>query len=448
MKKIKISNIILIFFFLGIAFFYFYQLGKIPQGFFCDEAQTSLQAYKVLRGDFSSCVNLFFCQHFSILGGSLGIYTTAPFVALFGLTEYSTRMPSAVFALLSFLVLYLILKKMKTGYSQVVILLLALTPIFYHISRINFGLLCSFFFVLLGVLFYFYSCKRNKIIYALLSGLFFGVSIYGYPGFLLSIPLFLIILFFSELVSNGFNIKKYQKSVVALTVFLICYLPVIITIRNHPEFFNRLREKNDGNLNLFSKQKLINIITNYPKYYSYDYLFKKGETSVTRHSVPGNGIFLQISFFLIIAAYLIFIGKIILRQKDNLRRPILPFFLLFLFFPFPDILTTKNTSPPYSLTAFTNIFFLPFIVSYFFSFIKKTKLLNGKAKKIIMIFIALVIIVQGFNFYGNYQRYPLYSADFWGWQYGPKEIIAYFLAQKNNYNELYMTGYFNTPDIF
>jgi hypothetical protein len=47
-----------------------------------------------------------------------------------------------------------------------------------------------------------------------------------------------------------------------------------------------------------------------------------------------------------------------------------------------------------------------------------------------------------------YKKYPLYSSDFWGWQYGPKEIINYFITQSRNYDELYMTGYFNAPEIF
>jgi hypothetical protein len=50
------------------------------------------------------------------------------------------------------------------------------------------------------------------------------------------------------------------------------------------------------------------------------------------------------------------------------------------------------------------------------------------------------------RFYMN--EYPLRSADFWGWQYGPREMMSYFLEQKDNYDELIMSHEFNAPQIF
>ena len=54
--------------------------------------------------------------------------------------------------------------------------------------------------------------------------------------------------------------------------------------------------------------------------------------------------------------------------------------------------------------------------------------------------------MQFSHFY--FQKYPLVSADFWGWQYGPKEIVTYFEEQKQHYVEFYLIGEFNAPDIF
>lgn len=47
-----------------------------------------------------------------------------------------------------------------------------------------------------------------------------------------------------------------------------------------------------------------------------------------------------------------------------------------------------------------------------------------------------------------FKQYPLYSSDFWGWQYGPKEIITYFIAMEKSYDDLYLNGEFNGSEIF
>ncbi len=44
--------------------------------------------------------------------------------------------------------------------------------------------------------------------------------------------------------------------------------------------------------------------------------------------------------------------------------------------------------------------------------------------------------------------YPLYSSDFWGWQYGPGEIMTYFTTQQDHYNDLVMQPIANAQEIF
>jgi hypothetical protein len=67
-------------------------------------------------------------------------------------------------------------------------------------------------------------------------------------------------------------------------------------------------------------------------------------------------------------------------------------------------------------------------------------------KNISLLLIVFLIAIQSGTFLENYNKYPLYSSDYWGWQYGPKEIVRFFLNEKNNYDELYMTKLFNRAD--
>lgn len=45
-------------------------------------------------------------------------------------------------------------------------------------------------------------------------------------------------------------------------------------------------------------------------------------------------------------------------------------------------------------------------------------------------------------------KYPQYSSDFWGWQFGAKDIVKYFVSEQSKYDELIMAPEFNAPEIF
>ena len=64
--------------------------------------------------------------------------------------------------------------------------------------------------------------------------------------------------------------------------------------------------------------------------------------------------------------------------------------------------------------------------------------------------IITVFITGNFLMFIHYYffLYPLHSSDYWGWQYGPKEIVRYFEVHKREYDEMYMIGEFNAPEIF
>jgi hypothetical protein len=62
----------------------------------------------------------------------------------------------------------------------------------------------------------------------------------------------------------------------------------------------------------------------------------------------------------------------------------------------------------------------------------------------------LLLILFNFKDFTNFYftEYPLISSGIWGWQYGPKEIITYFSAHENEYDDLVMVQAFNGANIF
>lgn len=446
-RKIKFNNQhITLFFFIIFFLILIYQIGKIPAGLFCDEAQIGNIAYQLSKGNISGYfVPPLFYQHFNTVIGYLPIIATAPFVLLGNLSELTVRLSSVIYSLLGLFIVYLTLRELNINIIFP-LLLLAFSPLFFHISRINFGHTPSFMFVSLGLLFYFKFKKKKLLHYLIISAVALGVSSYGYAGYIPGTPLLVISLILAEIFFNRLNIKKYKATILMTAIFLITYSPILLQLRFNPLFTQRLRDKNSGEvLNL--QEKLPHIVKNYLKYYSYDYLFAKGETDspgafITRHSVKGNGIYLRslLPLLIIGLVYLIIF-------KDKQKKDFLPFFIFFFLVPLPDLLTTKDNIPPYSFSLFYGQLSIPFISAYalkIFNHLPR-KLLAIRIDKIFSVFFFCILAFDIFFFLRNYYRYPLYSADYWGWQYGPKTIVEYFLTQQHNYDELYMTGYFNEP---
>src|SRR5260221_6964623 len=85
-----------------------YHLSTNPSGFFCDEAAIGYNAYTLLHtgvDEYGKSFPIFF-QSFGDFKDPLQIYTTIPFIALFGLSELSTRLPSVMWGLMTIVGVY------------------------------------------------------------------------------------------------------------------------------------------------------------------------------------------------------------------------------------------------------------------------------------------------------------------------------------------------------
>jgi hypothetical protein len=47
-----------------------------------------------------------------------------------------------------------------------------------------------------------------------------------------------------------------------------------------------------------------------------------------------------------------------------------------------------------------------------------------------------------------FRDYPRLSAGYWGWQDGPQQIMSRFLRLQDRYDDLFMDGTFNAPEVF
>src|SRR3989338_4260655 len=98
--KLRVSVLLTIVVVLG-SFLRLWQLGKNPPGFYSDEALYGYEAYSLLktgRDQFGNFLPISIAG-FGDYRPALYIYSTIPFIAIFGLTEFATRLPSAMFSI-------------------------------------------------------------------------------------------------------------------------------------------------------------------------------------------------------------------------------------------------------------------------------------------------------------------------------------------------------------
>lgn len=244
---------------------------------FCDEAQIGVVADNISHGNFSNLVNPFFYNHLSTYTlGNLPVLAAAPVVRLFGLGESALRLSSVVYAVGSLVIVYAILSILKQKYKLVTTLVLAFTPVFFHISRINFGHTPSLLLVLLAYFIYIKASHTSsntlKKIWYLVAGLLFSVSAYGYGSFALTTPLYVVAMIIAEVLYNRLSFKKYWGILLVIIGICIGYLPVFHQAATNPKYLQRIKEKNADKSSFFSLDKTISIVKNYPKYYMSFYL--------------------------------------------------------------------------------------------------------------------------------------------------------------------------------
>jgi len=439
MKKPKNTKriFLLLLFIVLIGFFVrVWNVDKNPAGFFADEASIGYNAYSILKtgkDEWGFSSPLLF-KAFGQYADPVMIYSAIPIIKIFGLSEFSVRLTSVLYGSLSIIAVFLLAKQLfGKNVALISALFLAISPWHIHFSRIGFELISSTFWVPFSLFLFLKSIKKFKTYY-LLTIISFFISFFTYYPVKIYLPILflsLFIIYYKE-TKHWFKERRFWLiNITALSFLILLMLPYL---RNNL-FLARWNDVKSNTLTLPY------LIKGYFNHFSLDFLFKKGDIDfdgqfISRHSVRGMGELYLFQLPLITLALISFIKK---RKHEMI--------LLFIFLLIYPIGTIFTDIKPQATRSIIGVIPFQIISAYglflFYSF------LNNKKSKIIFNLITIIVIFISFYSYANlYKSYSNYSSNYWGWQFGPKEIISYFKIQTKNYDELYMTGSFNAPEIF
>jgi len=449
-KKCLLILIIILAFFLRI-----YKLGTVPPSLYWDEASLGYNAYSILKTAHDEHGKFLPRTNFGAFGDykpPLYIYATVPSIAVFGLTEFAIRFPSALFGTLTVLLTYFLAKKLLENEAVALLsaLFLAISPWHLQFSRGAFEANLGLFFSVLGIL-TFIKFATEKPIYIFMSAAAFLAAMYTFTGQRLFVPFILVILCL-QFKKNLFKNWKYIAVAAFFSALLFWPLFRFVTgtiegkLRfNEVTIFKDLKPINDSirfraednfswwsgiihNRRLFyANQYLIH----YFDAFSPSFLFFSGDVN-PRLSIQTVGELYFFDLFLILAGvYFLF------KNKQKYRFLIIGWLLVSPLGPAtaretPHALRMIHILPTFQLFAAYGAFQLYQVLKF---------------KKEFLIGLTLVFAAS-FLYYLHmyYVHFSLeYSSE---WQFGYKQAVEYIKPLYNNVDHVVVTEAYGRPYIY
>lgn len=457
MQKFKIQILIIIL--VLAAFLRLWDLVSMPPGFSADEATIGYNAYSVFktgRDEYGNFLPLAF-KSFSDYQAPLYTYITIPFIAVFGLSEFAVRLPSALAGIGTVFIIFLLVQKLFSDYrlSALSALFLAISPWHIFFSRGAWQSNLATFCMAFGVYLFIISKDRPKILP--LSVLAFLASLYAYQSQRLIVPI-LGILIFSFYWKELF--KQKRALIFSSVLGFILIIPIffiIISPSGQARFkgvsiftdlgpINRINEYRGGHSNpngsvaniLHNKgqEYLFILAKNYLEHYSPKFLFTNGDP-IGRQNIPEAGVMNLIDAILLPLGFIYLLNK-----KRIIKGKILILWLIIapiasaVTFQSPNALRAANMAVPLTIVSAFGAFMIYEFIN------KQNKYLKYPT------FIALILVISYFVIMMLHQYFihlpTRYALE---WEYGFGKMIKIVDKEQLNYSKVVITNRYDQPYI-
>jgi len=424
------------------AFFRLWQLDLIPPGLHPDQAANGLDAFLILEGQHS--------PFFERGQGreALYLYLLAGSISLFGIGVWQTHLVSALIGILTVIFTWFLAKKLfNTRVAFFTSFFLASSAWHITLSRTGFR---AILIPLLSTLFFYFTyltlketSKKKRIVFAVLSGISFGLGFYAYISFRM-MPAIIGFLMVILLLTNR-RIYKYFWKEIIISFFsvMLTLLPLIIYFINHPDSF----VGRSGAVSIFNPDlNQGNLIGTFWEVLKKTFwmFFTDGDLN-WRHNVAGFSVLDPLVSTLFLMGFLVSLLIIIQRftplkgKIDSGYFKYLFLIILFLGMLVPEVLSAEGI--PHALRAIgviPAVFFFPAITINFLweriSYFLKNR--NNKIFLGLILGIALII-----SLFYNYNLYFGISANSPGFHYayrGDLTAVSNYLNERNLKEKTYL----------
>ena len=219
LKKNVFKGLLISIFIIGV-FVRVYGIDKMPNALNVDEASSGYDAFSIMKYGVDRNGNSFPVVLYAWGSGQSILYSlmSIPFIAIFGLTEFSMRIAMAIIGGISLIAMYFLLKNIfdNKKIATIGMAFFAICP--WHIMKSRWGMDCNLFpdLILFAILFLILGVKRKKTIWQILSFVMLGISSYSYATSYLFLPIFvgitLVYLIYKKEISLKRSVRIFRNS--------------------------------------------------------------------------------------------------------------------------------------------------------------------------------------------------------------------------------------------
>jgi len=448
-----------------------WDIGKTPLSLTWDEVALGYNAYSIFetgRDEFGKGLPVVL-RSFDDYKPAFYTYLIIPTYKMFGLNEFSVRLPSAIFGIFTLISVYFLIKKLfkREDIALLATFILAISPWHIQFSRIafesNVGLALNIF----AATFFLYGLKRHWML--IIAALFAGLSVHTYQSERVFTPLFILglsIIYFKPLFTVP---KKYLAA--SFIVGLLVVLPLVIYILGDSNALLRAKgtsifndnmvllhdnaKRNEFNIEtgneigkILDNRRVVyakSVIEGYLVHFSPNWLLRG---DIARHHAPEMGLIYIWEFpFILIGIYTLLFSKFDKRAKYFI-------FFWFLLAPIPASITTGvphavrtlNFLPTWQIFSALGLIAtaikvssIEYQVSSLPAMLRKALRAGIKLKYII---IALFLGFAVFNFIYFLNQYFVQANYFHAkdWLYGHKEVMREVIKREGNFKNVVITN--------
>lgn len=438
MKKLLTKHALLICFsailFLA-AFLRLYKLDTLPGGLSWDEAAIGYNGYGILtvhRDEWLNRMPITF-KSFGDYKAAVAVYLNAASIAVFGVNAFAIRFPMAIAGVVTTVASYFIGLSIfkRKQYALLTMLLVAISPINVHFSRIAFESGIAVSSVALGVACMLYAPKRAWLY--VVGAMCLVISLYTYHSTKIAVPLFIAVFVIAH-----WKAMIEQKKWVAVAIILgaVLLIPLVReTLYGHAadRFFMASQITNGTSLKPLPEVAAI-IAKNYVLHFSPAFAIF-GASATYRH---GNGQFGVLSFIEVA----VFILGILTMVKDKELRKHWWILVLFLLAILP---ASIGDDAPHSNRAHLIVPWVQVIAVFGVRFLL-AKFPKKHQRRAILIFI-LGLGIQ-LVWQANVYTHVYSTIGVRDFQYGYKEAVLYARSQEGKVDKVLFTSAYGQPYIF
>lgn len=444
----------------------FYKLGEVPPSLNADEVAIGYNAYSILKTgkDEYNRKFPFLFQSFDDYKLPVYVYMTVPAIAVFGLSDFSIRFPSALFGTLTVLVTYFFVKELlffpknQEQRTKNVPLLsaawLAISPWHLQFSRSAYEANVAVFFTVLGMTCLLKGVKQKW--FYVIGFLSLALSVWSYHSSRLFVPLILVgffILYFRDVIKNKLTFF------IGTFLFLLACMPIAwlsfsstglvrargVSALNDETLLKRnvAWRQRDVELhipysNMYHNHRFVNLgimLKGYLEHYNPNFFFS--EIVQNKYHAPGVGLLYlwELPMFLY-GVYLAF------RIKS---RGTLLLLLWFLFAPLAASVTHMLPHPVRTLI------FLPvpevFVAMGLCGLCAYLGRMERIYARLYTVGMAIIIFLSCcYYFHQYYVHLPIdYALD---WQYGHEQVVSEVRSLEDQFDTVVVSTSLDQPYIF